>query len=49
MSFGGGREGYMSLLNTDMKKELDNIAQFFHLAKDYALSLIHISEPTRPY
>ena len=36
--FWGGREGYMSLLNTDMKKELDHIAQFFHLAKDYARS-----------
>ena len=36
--FWGGREGYMSLLNTDMKKELDHIARFFHLAKDYARS-----------
>jgi len=36
--FWGGREGYMSLLNTDMKKELDHIAQFFHLARDYARS-----------
>ena len=36
--FWGGREGYMSLLNTDMKKELDHIAQFFHLSKDYARS-----------
>ena len=34
--FWGGREGYMSLLNTDMKRELDHIAQFFHMAKDYA-------------
>ena len=34
--FWGGREGYMSLLNTNMKRELDNIAQFFHMAKDYA-------------
>ncbi len=34
--FWGGREGYMSLLNTDMKKELDNFAQFLHMAKDYA-------------
>ncbi len=34
--FWGGREGYMSLLNTDMKRELDNFAQFLHLAKDYA-------------
>ncbi|MEM8893365.1 MAG: xylose isomerase [Bacteroidota bacterium] len=36
--FWGGREGYMSLLNTDMKKELDHMAQFLHMAKDYARS-----------
>lgn len=34
--FWGGREGYMSLLNTDMKRELEHIARFFHMAKDYA-------------
>ena len=34
--FWGGREGYMSLLNTNLKKELDHLAQFLHLAKDYA-------------
>ena len=34
--FWGGREGYMSLLNTNMKRELDNFAQFLHMAKDYA-------------
>ncbi|MEZ5057459.1 MAG: xylose isomerase [Saprospiraceae bacterium] len=34
--FWGGREGYMSLLNTDMKRELDHMAQFLHQAKDYA-------------
>ena len=34
--FWGGREGYMSLLNTDMKRELDNMGRFLHLAKDYA-------------
>lgn len=34
--FWGGREGYDSLLNTDLKFELDNIARFFHLAVDYA-------------
>ncbi len=34
--FWGGREGYMSLLNTDMKKELDHLACFLHMAKDYA-------------
>ncbi|MEQ8338159.1 MAG: xylose isomerase [Cyclobacteriaceae bacterium] len=36
--FWGGREGYMSLLNTDMKRELDHLAQFLHQAKDYARS-----------
>ena len=33
--FWGGREGYMSLLNTDMKREQEHLAKFFHLAKDY--------------
>ena len=34
--FWGGREGYMSLLNTDMKREQEHLAQFLHMAKDYA-------------
>jgi xylose isomerase len=34
--FWGGREGYESLLNTNMKLELDNLARFFHMAVDYA-------------
>ncbi|WP_096439655.1 xylose isomerase [Alteribacter populi] len=34
--FWGGREGYETLLNTDMKLEQDNLARFFHMAKDYA-------------
>lgn len=34
--FWGGREGYMSLLNTNMKAELDHMAQFLHMARDYA-------------
>jgi xylose isomerase len=34
--FWGGREGYMTLLNTDMKREQEHIARFFHMAKDYA-------------
>ena len=34
--FWGGREGYMSLLNTKMKQELDHMARFLHMAKDYA-------------
>ena len=33
--FWGGREGYLSLLNTDVKKELDHLATFLHMAKDY--------------
>ncbi len=36
--FWGGREGYMSLLNTDMKRELDHMGRFLHMAKDYARS-----------
>jgi xylose isomerase len=36
--FWGGREGYMSLLNTDMKREKDHLARFLHTAKDYARS-----------
>lgn len=34
--FWGGREGYMSLLNTDMQREKDHLAMFLHKAKDYA-------------
>ena len=34
--FWGGREGYMSLLNTDMKREQEHFARFLHAAKDYA-------------
>mgnify|MGYP001319064170 CR=1 FL=1 len=34
--FWGGREGYMSLLNTDMKREQEHMARFLHMAKDYA-------------
>src|SRR5205809_1290803 len=34
--FWGGREGYMSLLNTNMKRELEHLAKFLHAAKDYA-------------
>ncbi|MBT3294473.1 MAG: xylose isomerase [Verrucomicrobia bacterium] len=34
--FWGGREGYMSLLNTDMKQELDNLGRFLTMARDYA-------------
>ncbi|MCF3942877.1 xylose isomerase [Oceanobacillus alkalisoli] len=34
--FWGGREGYETLLNTDMKVEMDNLGRLFHMAKDYA-------------
>lgn len=34
--FWGGREGYETLLNTDLKLELDNLARFLHMAVDYA-------------
>lgn len=36
--FWGGREGYMSLLNTNMKREKEHFARFLHVAKDYARS-----------
>ena len=35
-TFWGGREGYMTLLNTDMKREQEHFAKFLHTAKDYA-------------
>jgi xylose isomerase len=35
-TFWGGREGYGSLINTDMKREVDHLAAFLHLAVDYA-------------
>ena len=34
--FWGGREGYQNLWNTDMKRELDHLAAFLHMAVDYA-------------
>ena len=34
--FWGGREGYETLLNTDMKREREQIATFFHMCVDYA-------------
>ena len=34
--FWGGREGYMTLLNTNMKREKEHLAKFLHTAKDYA-------------
>ncbi|OJW19492.1 MAG: xylose isomerase [Planctomycetales bacterium 71-10] len=34
-TFWGGREGYMTLLNTDMKRELDHLGRFLQMAVDY--------------
>ena len=34
--FWGGREGYMSLLNTDMKREKEHMATMLRMARDYA-------------
>ncbi len=34
--FWGGREGYTCLLNTDMKRELENLGRFLAMARDYA-------------
>ncbi|MGD1833301.1 MAG: xylose isomerase [Sphaerochaetaceae bacterium] len=34
-TFWGGREGYMSLWNTDTKRELDHLGMFFAMARDY--------------
>lgn len=33
--FWGGREGYMSLLNTDLKREKEHLARFLTMARDY--------------
>lgn len=35
-TFWGGREGYMSLLNTNMKREQEHLARFLHMSRDYA-------------
>jgi xylose isomerase len=37
--FWGGREGYQNLLNTNMKRELDNLGRFLHMAVDHARSI----------
>jgi xylose isomerase len=33
--FWGGREGYTTLLNTDLKREMDHLGSFMHMAVDY--------------
>ena len=35
-TFWGGREGYQCLWNTDMKREMDHLARFMHMAVDFA-------------
>jgi len=37
--FWGGREGYESLLNTDLKREQEQLARFLHMAVDYKKSI----------
>ncbi|MBX3443690.1 MAG: xylose isomerase [Planctomyces sp.] len=37
--FWGGREGYHNLYNTDMKRELDHLATFMHMAHEHAKSI----------
>jgi len=37
--FWGGREGYASLHNTDMKRETEHFARFLHMARDYGRSI----------
>ncbi|QDV30017.1 Xylose isomerase [Planctopirus ephydatiae] len=37
--FWGGREGYQNLYNTDMKRELDHLAKFMHLAVEHAKAI----------
>lgn len=38
-TFWGGREGYATLLNTNMKRELDHLGAFLHMAVDHAKSI----------
>jgi xylose isomerase len=37
--FWGGREGYMNLYNTDLKREIDHLARFMHMAADHAKNI----------
>jgi xylose isomerase len=37
--FWGGREGYMNLFNTNMKREIDHLARFIRMAADHAESI----------
>ena len=37
--FWGGREGYQTLYNTDIKRELDHMGQFMHMASDHSIKI----------
>lgn len=46
--FWGGREGYMSLINTDMHREKEHLARFLQISRDYArkdLKVISLLSP----
>ena len=47
--FWGGREGYMHLFNTDMKRELDHMGAFLRTARDYGRKIgfegVYLIEP----
>ena len=47
--FWGGREGYASLINTNMKRELDHLGQFLRMARDYGRKIgfegVYLIEP----
>src|SRR5215469_13803892 len=48
--FWGGREGYQNLLNTDMKRELDHLSRFFHMAVEYKKKIgVHCVRLTSPH
>lgn len=38
-TFWGGREGYQNLWNTDLKREFDHMAKFFHMAVEHAKNI----------
>ena len=42
--FWGGREGYVNLYNTDMKRELDHFARFLHMAVEYKKKIGHTAQ-----
>ena len=42
--FWGGREGYISLLNTDMKRELDHLAQFLTMPRDFGILILKVKK-----